>query len=102
MLIEKERRVGRVPGIAIYHTETLRGLPASFCHLVAKLPAVHQTVVFLTVRQASHSSQVGPILTDAAYFLAAVVQNIQGFGGGVAQPVVASNANLILATLFLT
>lgn len=50
VLVEKDRKVSRVPGLALYFSDNLWGLPEAFTRLTTKLPAVHQTVVFVTVR----------------------------------------------------
>lgn len=43
-------RIARVPGVAIVYTNTYTGIPAAFVNLLANVPALHQTVVFITVR----------------------------------------------------
>lgn len=41
----------RVPGLAIYYCEQLDSIPNSFKHFLLKTPVLHETIVFLTVRQ---------------------------------------------------
>ena len=43
--------VSRFPGLAIYYTDTLKGLPQVFEQLLATAPTLHRIVVFLHIRQ---------------------------------------------------
>ena len=42
--------VCRVPGIAVLHADTVFGVPPVFQHMLTNLPAIHQIVIFMTVR----------------------------------------------------
>ena len=48
--LKSGERIARVPGVAIVYTNTYTGIPAAFVNLLANTPALHQTVVFITVR----------------------------------------------------
>ncbi|KAJ7519439.1 hypothetical protein O6H91_20G038500 [Diphasiastrum complanatum] len=50
-LISMDRSLGivRVPGIGMFYSELVTGVPAIFSHFVTNLPAFHQIVVFVTV-----------------------------------------------------
>lgn len=43
--------VSRLPGLAVYYTDTLKGLPQVFEQLLATAPTLHKAVVFLHIRQ---------------------------------------------------
>lgn len=43
--------VSRFPGLAIYYTDTLKGLPQVFEQLLDTAPTLHRIVVFLHIRQ---------------------------------------------------
>ena len=45
--------VSRMPGLAVYFTDSLRGLPQVFEQLLDTAPTLHRVVVFLHIRQAS-------------------------------------------------
>ncbi len=46
-------KVVRVPGLAIHYCKHLHSAPDSFKYSLLKTPVLHETVVFLTVRQVS-------------------------------------------------
>lgn len=50
-MLESDMKILRVPGLAIYYSEQLDGVPESFKRLLLKTPVLHETIVFLTVRQ---------------------------------------------------
>lgn len=50
MALRSGERIARVPGVAIVYTNTYTGIPAAFVNLLRNMPALHQTVVFITVR----------------------------------------------------
>jgi len=52
VLQDSGMKVLRVPGLAIYYSEHLDSVPESFKRLLYKTPVLHQTIVFITVRQA--------------------------------------------------
>lgn len=43
--------VSRLPGLAVYYTDSLRGLPQVFEQLLDTAPTLHRIVVFLHIRQ---------------------------------------------------
>ena len=51
ILQDNEMRILRVPGLAIYYNEQLDGVPESFKRFLQKTPVLHETIIFLTVRQ---------------------------------------------------
>lgn len=51
ILQDNDMSIVRVPGLAIYYSEHLDGVPQSFKRFLRKTPVLHNTVVFLTVRQ---------------------------------------------------
>lgn len=40
----------RVPGLGLFYTELVQGIPPIFPHLVGKIPTIHSVVVFITVK----------------------------------------------------
>ena len=48
--LKDEVKVARVPGVAMVYTNTYTGIPAAFTNLLANVPALHEVVVFITVR----------------------------------------------------
>ncbi len=46
-----ETAVSRFPGLAIYYTDALKGLPQVFEQLLDTAPTLHRIVVFLHIRQ---------------------------------------------------
>lgn len=44
-------RLLRVPGLALYYTESIITVPGSFKRLLLKTPVLHRTIVFITVSQ---------------------------------------------------
>lgn len=42
--------INRVPGVGLLYTELAQGVPAVFRHFLAKLPAVHSVLVFVSVK----------------------------------------------------
>ncbi|KAI3432754.1 hypothetical protein D9Q98_004295 [Chlorella vulgaris] len=49
-LVDSGVPVARVPGLGIYYTELLRGVPPVLERYMSLLPAIHSVVIFLTVR----------------------------------------------------
>jgi hypothetical protein len=43
-------RLARIPGVAFVYTNTYTGIPAAFTNMLANMPALHEVVVFITVR----------------------------------------------------
>ncbi|BDA46994.1 Potassium transporter 5 [Coccomyxa sp. Obi] len=43
-------KIARVPGVAMVYTNTYTGIPAAFTNLLANVPALHEVVVFITIR----------------------------------------------------
>ncbi|EIE21883.1 potassium transporter [Coccomyxa subellipsoidea C-169] len=43
-------KIARVPGVAMVYTNTYTGIPAAFTNLLSNVPALHEVVVFITVR----------------------------------------------------
>lgn len=43
-------KIARVPGVSLVYTNTYTGIPAAFTNLLANVPALHEVVVFITVR----------------------------------------------------
>ena len=52
--------VSRFPGLAIYYTDTLKGLPQVFEQLLDTAPTLHRIVVFLHIRQVIPGSVTFP------------------------------------------
>jgi KUP system potassium uptake protein len=48
--------ISRVPGIGLVYTELPQGVPAIFGHIIANLPAIHSTLVFVCIRHIAVSS----------------------------------------------
>ncbi|CAO1939231.1 unnamed protein product [Urochloa humidicola] len=44
------RDVVRVPGIALFYTELVQGIPPVFPHLLEKIPSVHAVLLFVSVK----------------------------------------------------
>ena len=43
--------VGVLPGVAVYYSDSLAGLPPVFEQLLATAPALHRVIIFLHIRQ---------------------------------------------------
>ncbi|KAL6880436.1 hypothetical protein ACP4OV_012001 [Aristida adscensionis] len=44
------RDVARVPGVGLFYTELVQGVPPVFPHLVEKIPSVHAVLLFVSVK----------------------------------------------------
>lgn len=42
--------IARVPGVALVYTNTYTGIPPAFTRMLANVPALHEVVVFITIR----------------------------------------------------
>ncbi|KAF8681992.1 hypothetical protein HU200_045448 [Digitaria exilis] len=40
----------RVPGLGLFYTELVQGIPPIFPHLIEKIPTIHSVIVFITVK----------------------------------------------------
>ncbi|KAL6777355.1 KUP1 [Auxenochlorella protothecoides x Auxenochlorella symbiontica] len=49
-LAGSRQRLGVAPGIGLYYTESLAGVPPVLAFLLPRIPAIHEVTVFLTVR----------------------------------------------------
>jgi hypothetical protein len=54
--------VSRLPGLAVYYTDTLKGLPQVFEQLLATAPTLHKVIVFLHIRQVRPRFHLQPAL----------------------------------------
>lgn len=43
-------RLARIPGAAFVYTNTYAGIPPAFTNMLANIPALHEVVVFITIR----------------------------------------------------
>ena len=59
--MDSDMRVLRVPGLAIYYSEQLDGVPESFRRFLQKTPVLHEAIIFLTVRQVSLAAGSGSV-----------------------------------------
>lgn len=50
VVLKDGAKIARVPGVAMVYTNTYTGIPAAFTNLLANVPALHEVVVFITVR----------------------------------------------------
>lgn len=50
-LVGTKLPVGRVPGLGLYYSELLEGVPPVLVRFLTLCPAIHETVVFVTVRR---------------------------------------------------
>ena len=50
MELRTGERLARIPGVALVYTNTYTGIPAAFTNMLANMPALHEVVVFITVR----------------------------------------------------
>ncbi|KAK3150082.1 hypothetical protein QOZ80_3AG0227710 [Eleusine coracana subsp. coracana] len=41
----------RVPGLGLFYTELVQGIPPIFPHLIEKIPTIHSVIVFITVKR---------------------------------------------------
>lgn len=48
-LLER-RDLKRVPGLGLFYTELVQGIPPIFPHLIEKIPTIHSVIVFITVK----------------------------------------------------
>ncbi|CAL4942972.1 unnamed protein product [Urochloa decumbens] len=46
----EHRDLKRVPGLGLFYTELVQGIPPIFPHLIEKIPTVHSVIVFITVK----------------------------------------------------
>ncbi|PUZ38151.1 hypothetical protein GQ55_9G174300 [Panicum hallii var. hallii] len=49
-LLER-RDLKRVPGLGLFYTELVQGIPPIFPHLIEKIPTIHSVIVFITVKR---------------------------------------------------
>lgn len=50
-LVQNRCAVVPAPGLAVYSTDAICGVPLSFLQLMQNMPVLHQAVVFLTMHQ---------------------------------------------------
>ncbi len=50
VMLKDGSKIARVPGVAMVYTNTYTGIPAAFTNLLANVPALHEVVVFITIR----------------------------------------------------
>ncbi|KAL5217385.1 hypothetical protein ABZP36_018069 [Zizania latifolia] len=48
-LLER-RDLKRVPGVGLFYTELVQGIPPIFPHLIEKIPTIHSVIVFISVK----------------------------------------------------
>ncbi|KAF7804831.1 potassium transporter 5-like [Senna tora] len=48
--IAADTRVSRIPGLAIFYSELVQGIPPIFKHYVANVPALHSVLVFVSIK----------------------------------------------------
>ncbi|TVU46356.1 hypothetical protein EJB05_05884, partial [Eragrostis curvula] len=41
----------RIPGLGLFYTELVQGIPPIFPHLIEKIPTIHSVIVFITVKR---------------------------------------------------
>ncbi|CAN6304466.1 unnamed protein product [Urochloa humidicola] len=46
----EHRDLKRVPGLGLFYTELVQGIPPIFPHLIEKIPTIHSVIVFITVK----------------------------------------------------
>ncbi|KAL6599562.1 hypothetical protein ACP70R_024932 [Stipagrostis hirtigluma subsp. patula] len=46
----ENRGLKRVPGLGLFYTELVQGIPPIFPHLIEKIPTIHSVIVFITVK----------------------------------------------------
>ncbi|KAJ1294720.1 hypothetical protein BS78_01G167500 [Paspalum vaginatum] len=51
-LLER-RDLKKVPGLGLFYTELVQGIPPIFPHLIEKIPTIHSVIVFITVKKLS-------------------------------------------------
>ncbi|XP_066369797.1 potassium transporter 27-like [Miscanthus floridulus] len=42
--------IQRVPGIGLFYTELVQGIPPVFCHLIEKIPSIHSVLIFVSMK----------------------------------------------------
>lgn len=50
LLAEKRDHLKSVPGVGLFYTELVQGVPPIFPHLVDKVPAIHSVLVFVSIK----------------------------------------------------
>ncbi|GKV04942.1 hypothetical protein SLEP1_g17021 [Rubroshorea leprosula] len=48
--ITSDRNICRIPGLAIFYSELVHGIPPIFKHYVANVPALHSVLVFVSIK----------------------------------------------------
>lgn len=48
--LKSGERIARIPGVAFVYTNTYTGIPAAFTNLLKNYPALHEVVIFITIR----------------------------------------------------
>ncbi|KAL4362165.1 hypothetical protein GQ457_04G028640 [Hibiscus cannabinus] len=48
--ISKDRRMARIPGLAMFYSELVQGIPPIFEHYVSNVPALHSVIIFVSMK----------------------------------------------------
>ncbi|KAK8565459.1 hypothetical protein V6N13_020563 [Hibiscus sabdariffa] len=48
--ISKDRRMARIPGLAMFYSELVQGIPLIFEHYVSNVPALHSVIIFVSMK----------------------------------------------------
>ncbi|KAH7517112.1 hypothetical protein FEM48_Zijuj09G0027800 [Ziziphus jujuba var. spinosa] len=58
-IISNDTHVSRVPGLAVFYSEIVQGIPPIFKHYVENVPALHSVLIFVSIKSL-HISTVRP------------------------------------------
>ncbi|WVZ61435.1 hypothetical protein U9M48_011305 [Paspalum notatum var. saurae] len=72
------RDVRRVPGVGLFYTELVQGIPPVFPHLVDKIPSIHAVLLFVSVKHLP----VPHVDATERFLFRQVVEGGDGDGGG--------------------
>jgi KUP system potassium uptake protein len=55
----KRHDLKRIPGVGLFYTELVQGIPPIFAHLIEKIPTIHSVLVFVSIKHL-HVPHVDP------------------------------------------
>lgn len=56
-IISNDMHVSRVPGLAVFYSEIVQGIPPIFKHYVENVPALHSVLVFVSIKSLQRFGQ---------------------------------------------
>jgi len=65
------RNLLRIPGLALFYSELVQGIPPIFKHYVENVPALHSVVVFVTIK----SLPIGKVPIEERFFFRQILED---------------------------